>query len=80
MIFYLYILSLSLSQISSQSLDGQHLQQWCQQEQQQCQPTSTSNTGASVDHESPDATNHATDYEKHAIGAGSAASATTLAA
>jgi hypothetical protein len=30
---------LPLSQISSQSLDGQHSQLWCQQEQQQqCQP------------------------------------------
>jgi hypothetical protein len=79
-IFYLYLLS--LSQISSQPLDGQHSQPWWQleQEQQQHQPSSTTNTGVGIVYASSYAANYATDYGKHAIGAGSAASATTPAA
>jgi hypothetical protein len=75
-------LSFPLSQISSQSLDGQHSQLWCQreQQQQQCQPTSTTNTRASIDYASSDAANYAIDYGEHAIGARSVASATTPAA
>jgi hypothetical protein len=75
-------LSLSLSQISSRSSDGQHSQpchlgeQW----QLQCQPASTANTGASIDHASTDAANHATNYVKHAAGTRTTTSTTTLAA
>jgi hypothetical protein len=77
-ISYLYLFP--LSQISSQSLDGQHSQPWFYQEQQQQrQHASTTNTRASIDYASLDAANYATDYGEHAIGAGSAASATTPA-
>jgi hypothetical protein len=75
-------LSFPLSQISSQSLDGQHSQPWCQQQQQQQQrqPASTTNTGASTNYASSDAANYATDYGEHATGTGLAASTTTPAA
>jgi hypothetical protein len=77
----LYLYPLPLSQISSQSLDGQHSQPWCQREQQQQQqPASTINTRASIDYASLDAANYATDYGKHATGVGSVVSATTLVA
>jgi hypothetical protein len=79
----LYLNLLPLSQISSQLLDGQHSQPWGQREQQQQQQrksASTTNTGASIDYASSDATNYETDYGKDATGAGSAASATTPAA
>jgi hypothetical protein len=72
----LYLNLLPLSQISSQLLDGQYSQPWCQQGQQQ-QPVSTTNTGASIDYASLDAAKYATDYGKLATGAGAAASATT---
>jgi hypothetical protein len=68
----LYLYPLPLSQISSQSLDGQHSQPWCQREQQQQQPIS-------IDYASSDAANYATDNGEHAIGVGSATSATTPA-
>jgi hypothetical protein len=70
------LLSLSLSQISSQSLHGQHSQQWCQREQQQCQPASTTNTSASFDNASSDVADHAIDYGQYA--ARSRASASTI--
>jgi hypothetical protein len=74
-------LSLSLSQISSQPADGEHSQPCCsgEQRQQQCQPASTTNTGASIDHASPDAANHATNYGKHATSSSTTISATALA-
>jgi hypothetical protein len=73
-------LSFPLSQISSQSLDGQHSQPWCQREQQQqSHPTSTTNTGASIDYASSDAANYAIDYGEHATSAGTASSTTTFA-
>jgi hypothetical protein len=77
----LYLYPLPLSQISSQSLDGQHSQPWCQreQQQQQQQPTFATNTGASIDYASSDAANYATYNGEHAIGVGSATSATTPA-
>jgi hypothetical protein len=77
----LYLYALPLSQISSQSLDGQYSQLWRQpeQQQQQCQPASTTNTGASIDYASLDAANYATDYGEHATGVGSATSTTTPA-
>jgi hypothetical protein len=58
------LLSLSLSQISSRSSDGQHSQLCHSREQQQEQhhPASTTNTRASVDHARPDAANDATNY------------------
>jgi hypothetical protein len=37
-----------------------------EQRQQQHQPASTTNTGASINHASIDAANHATDYDEHA--------------
>jgi hypothetical protein len=77
-ISYLYLFP--LSQISSQSLDGQHSQPWCHHHQQQQQPTSITNTGAIIDYASSDVVNYATDYGEHATGARSAASATTPAA
>jgi hypothetical protein len=63
-------LSLSLSQISSRSLDGQH-SQLChlRERQQQWQPATTTNTGASVVHASSDVANHATNYGEHAASA-----------
>jgi hypothetical protein len=69
-------LSFPLSQISSQSIDGQHSQPWCQREQQQQQPASTTNTRASIDYAGSDAANYATDYGEHATGTRSAASTT----
>jgi hypothetical protein len=77
----LYLYPLPLSQISSQSLDDEHSQLWCQREQQQqCQPASTTNTRASIDYASSNVVNYAIDYGEHAIGAGPAASVTTPAA
>jgi hypothetical protein len=77
----LYLYALPLSQISSQSLNGQYSQLWrhLEQQQQQCQPASTTNTGASIDYASLDAANYATDYGEHATGVGSATSTTTPA-
>jgi hypothetical protein len=77
-------LSFPLSQISSQSLDCQHSQPWCQREQQQQQQehqlTSTTNVGACIDYANSDAANYAIDYGEHATGARSVASTTTPAA
>jgi hypothetical protein len=72
-------LSFPLSQIYSHSLDDQHSQLWCQreQQQQQRQPASTTNTGASIDYASSDVANYAIDYGKQATGVRSAATATT---
>jgi hypothetical protein len=76
-------LSFPLSQISSQSLDRQHWQPWCQREQQQQQQrqlTSTTNIGACIDYANSDAANYAIDYGEYATGARSVASTTTPAA
>jgi hypothetical protein len=45
--------------------------------QQQCQPTSTANTGASIAYASPDATDDATDYGEHAASSRTTTNATT---
>jgi hypothetical protein len=73
-------LSSTLSQTASQLLDGQHSQPWCQREQQQqCQqPTSTTNTCASVDNASSDVADHATNYGQHAASPRTSTSTTAV--
>jgi hypothetical protein len=73
-------LSLSLSQIFSQSLDGQYSQPCRSRERQQFQPASTTNTRASVAHASSDVANHAANYDEHAASIRTTTNTTTPSA